>query len=140
MPRRYMNKLFVRSLVARIVLRNRHRAAERICGEAHRFQSAGIALDHIVVFGDRHLRHLLKSYQKYYNELARTYHCTRTRRFRAPSGWRRARGIRTNAVWGAGLVKEFVALCASTKVALAPSQRRVPRRHGGVSCSPSPTR
>ena len=31
-----------------------------------------------------------------------------------------ARGIRTNAVWGAGLVKEFVALCASTKVALAP--------------------
>jgi hypothetical protein len=72
MPRRYMNKLFVRSLVARIVLRNRHRAAERICGEAHRFQSAGIALDHIVVFGDRHLRHLLKSYQKYYNE-ARTH-------------------------------------------------------------------
>lgn len=95
MPRRYMNKLFVRSLVARIVLRNRHRAAERICGEAHRFQSAGIALDHIVVFGDRHLRHLLKSYQKYYNELARTYHCTRTRRFRAPS--------RPLVVWTASL-------------------------------------
>src|ERR1700704_2312694 len=35
-------------------------------------RSAGIALDHIVVFGDRHLRHLLKSYQKYYNE-ARTH-------------------------------------------------------------------
>ena len=29
-------------------------------------------LDHVIVPGDRHLRHLLKSYQKYYNE-ARTH-------------------------------------------------------------------
>jgi len=38
-------------------------------------------LDHVVVFGERHLRHLLNSYQKYYNEV-RTCRCRRTRRFR----------------------------------------------------------
>jgi transposase InsO family protein len=26
-------------------------------------------LDHVVVFGERHLRHLLNSYQRYYNEV-----------------------------------------------------------------------
>jgi hypothetical protein len=29
-------------------------------------------LDHVVIFGERHLRHLLNSYQQYYNE-ARTH-------------------------------------------------------------------
>jgi hypothetical protein len=29
-------------------------------------------LDYVVVFGERHLRHLLESYQRYYNE-ARTH-------------------------------------------------------------------
>src|ERR1700730_18373760 len=35
-------------------------------------QSDGIALTMSFVFGERHLRHLLNSYQKYYNE-ARTH-------------------------------------------------------------------
>jgi hypothetical protein len=35
--------------------------AERTCGEADRLR--------VVVLGERHLRHLLISYQKYYNEV-----------------------------------------------------------------------
>ena len=41
--------------------------AERLIGSIRRD-----CLDHVIVFGDRHLRHLLKSYQQYYNE-ARTH-------------------------------------------------------------------
>ena len=41
--------------------------AERLIGSIRRD-----CLDHVVVFGERHLRHLLESYQKYYNE-ARTH-------------------------------------------------------------------
>jgi transposase InsO family protein len=41
--------------------------AERLIGSIRRG-----CLDNVVVFGERHLRHLLKSYQKYYNE-ARTH-------------------------------------------------------------------
>ena len=41
--------------------------AERLIGSIRRD-----CLDHVIVFGDRHLRHLLSSYQKYYNE-ARTH-------------------------------------------------------------------
>jgi hypothetical protein len=41
--------------------------AERLIGSIRRE-----CLDHVVVFGERHLRHLLVSYQKYYNE-ARTH-------------------------------------------------------------------
>jgi integrase-like protein len=42
-------------------------SAERLIGSIRRD-----CLDHVVVFGERHLRHLLKSYQEYYNE-ARTH-------------------------------------------------------------------
>jgi Integrase core domain len=42
--------------------------SERLIGSIRRD-----CLDHVVVFGERHLRHLLNSYQKYYNE-ARTHH------------------------------------------------------------------
>jgi transposase InsO family protein len=41
--------------------------AERLIGSIRRD-----CLDHVVVFGERHLRHLLSSYQRYYNE-ARTH-------------------------------------------------------------------
>ena len=41
--------------------------AERLIGSIRRD-----CLDHVVVFGERHLRYLLKSYQRYYNE-ARTH-------------------------------------------------------------------
>src|SRR5207247_10974370 len=41
--------------------------AERLIGSIRRD-----CLDHVVVFGEGHLRRLLKSYQKYYNE-ARTH-------------------------------------------------------------------
>src|SRR5476649_1414530 len=41
--------------------------AERLIGSIRRE-----CLDHVVVFGERHLRHLLLSYMKYYNE-ARTH-------------------------------------------------------------------
>jgi transposase InsO family protein len=41
--------------------------AERLIGSIRRD-----CLNHVIVFGERHLRHLLKSYQKYYNE-ARTH-------------------------------------------------------------------
>jgi Integrase core domain len=41
--------------------------SERLIGSTRRD-----CLDHVVVFGERHLRHLLNSYQKYYNE-ARTH-------------------------------------------------------------------
>jgi transposase InsO family protein len=41
--------------------------AERVIGSIRRD-----CLDHVVIFGERHLRHLLQSYQRYYNE-ARTH-------------------------------------------------------------------
>ena len=41
--------------------------SERLIGSIRRD-----CLDHVVVFGERHLRHLLNSYEKYYNE-ARTH-------------------------------------------------------------------
>jgi len=41
--------------------------AEKLIGSIRRD-----CLDHVVVFGERHLRNLLRSYQEYYNE-ARTH-------------------------------------------------------------------
>src|SRR6476619_2493112 len=38
--------------------------AERLIGSIRRE-----CLDHVIVFGERHLRHLLNSYQQYYNEV-----------------------------------------------------------------------
>jgi Integrase core domain len=50
-----------RSTAPRSPWQNGH--AERLIGSIRRD-----CLDHIVVFGEQRLRHLLKSYQKYYNE------------------------------------------------------------------------
>jgi transposase InsO family protein len=55
--------------------------AERLIGSIRRD-----CLDHVVVFGERHLRNLLHSYQEYYNEAALTCRYAKTRRFLVPSG------------------------------------------------------
>jgi transposase InsO family protein len=51
-----------RPIAARSPWQNGH--TERLIGSIRRE-----CLDHVVVFGERHLRHLLDSYQKYYNEV-----------------------------------------------------------------------
>ena len=54
--------------------------SERLIGSIRRD-----CLDHVAVFGERHLRHLLNSYQNITTRLGRTCRCRRTRRFRVPS-------------------------------------------------------
>jgi len=54
--------------------------AERLIGSIRRE-----CLDHVVVFGERHLRHMLLSYMNYHNEYGRIYLWRRMRRSRAPS-------------------------------------------------------
>jgi hypothetical protein len=51
-----------RPVSARLPWQNRY--AERLIGSIRRE-----CLDHVVVVGERHLRHVLASYQKYYNEV-----------------------------------------------------------------------
>ena len=53
--------------------------AERLIGLIRRD-----CLDHVVVFGEQHLRHLLKSYQNYYNEARTHLSLQETRRSPAP--------------------------------------------------------
>src|ERR1700757_3177226 len=50
--------------------------AERLIGSIRRE-----CLDHLVVVGERHLRHVLASYQNTTTRSERTYRCRRTRRF-----------------------------------------------------------
>ena len=55
--------------------------AERLIGSIRRE-----CLDHVVVFGERHLRHVLLSYLKYYNEVRTHLSLEKdARRSRAPS-------------------------------------------------------
>ena len=65
--RRRMRAMGIRDrpISARSPWQNAH--AERLIGSIRRD-----CLDHVVVFGESHLRNLLRSYQRYYNE-ARTY-------------------------------------------------------------------
>jgi len=51
---------------------------ERLIGSIRRD-----CLDNVVVLGERHLRHMLKSYQSYYNEARTHLSLSKMRRFRA---------------------------------------------------------
>ena len=53
---------------------------ERLIGSIRRD-----CLDNVVVLGERHLRHMLKSYQSYYNEARTHLSLSKMRRFRARS-------------------------------------------------------
>ena len=55
--------------------------AERLIGSIRRD-----CLDHVVVFGEPHLRNLLRSYQRYYNEAPTHLPYAKTRHIHAPSG------------------------------------------------------
>src|SRR5215204_542991 len=46
--------------------------AKWLCGAVDRLDPAGVCLDHVVVFGERHLRDVLSCYINYYNA-ARTH-------------------------------------------------------------------
>jgi transposase InsO family protein len=52
--------------------------AERLIGSIRRE-----CVDHIIVLGETHLRRILKSYARYYNETGRTWPCIRMRPFLA---------------------------------------------------------
>jgi transposase InsO family protein len=54
--------------------------AERLIGSIRRE-----CLDHVILFSERHLRHLLRCYMKYHNGAARIYPWRKMRRSRAPS-------------------------------------------------------
>ena len=53
--------------------------AERLIGSIRRE-----CLDHMVVYGEDHLRKVLREYARYYNEVGRTTHSRRMRRCTAP--------------------------------------------------------
>src|SRR3954454_3551846 len=54
--------------------------AERVIGSIRRE-----CLDHVIAFGERHLRHVLRSYARYYNGARTTYRWPRTRPYPEPS-------------------------------------------------------
>ena len=71
-----------RPITSRSPWQNGH--VERLIGSIRRE-----CLDHVVVLGERHLRHLLANYATYYNGARTHLHSTRTRRsidLRRPSG------------------------------------------------------
>lgn len=72
---------------------------ERLIGSIRRE-----CLDHVVMLGERHLRHLLANYATYYDGCARTLHSTRIPR----SIDLRRVGRITSVTWLGGLHRHYV--------------------------------
>jgi transposase InsO family protein len=77
--------------------------AERLIGSIRRD-----CLDHVVIFGEQHLRHLLNSYQEYYNK-SRT-HLSLKKDAPIPRDAQRAGRVRANLGWASPSVHSSLSI------------------------------
>ena len=87
--------------------------AERLIGSIRRE-----VLDHVVVLGERHLRHLLLSYMTYYNEARTHLSLDRTPQFRAKL--RTSDGYSQSHISADRITNTFGTLHRQRQVALSP--------------------